>query len=52
MYPWFTSFSNYAPKLNIDVHPVTKVATVTQTSNAIALFGGTAVSQNLSSISQ
>lgn len=53
MYPWFASFSNYAPRLNIDVHPTTKVATVTQTANAVSLFGGgPVIAQNLSSISQ
>lgn len=52
MNPWF-NYTNYAPKLSIDVHPVTKVATVTQTSTALSLFGGgPAIAQNLSSINQ
>ena len=37
---------------DLDVHPVTKIATVTQTANAFSLGGGLAVASNVASINQ
>ena len=47
--PWFPSYGPLT--FDINVSPVTKVATVTQTANAISL-GGFAVASNAASINQ
>ena len=48
----YTPYLPYSPlTFDINVSPVTKIATVTQTANAISL-GGFAVASNVASINQ
>ena len=51
MFPWF-NYTNYSPRLDIDVRPVTQVATLTNTQTSVALFGGSASNSAQNVISQ